>query len=181
MSVGHSAGPKESQYPVFVHTHTRELLQLAFLLTRHRQDSEDLVQDTLLQVYRHWSKVQGARSESAYVRRILTNLYLARLRRNGVVEAVQPLDTNVSVSSPQDPLVALPEQDAMIRGLASLSPREQIALVLRYYEDLDDETIASILRCPRSTVRSLVRRGLRKLREDPNVFVDETAQRRNDV
>lgn len=49
--------------------------------------------------------------------------------------------------------------------LNRLSPRRRAALVLRYYDDLDDAAIAKILECREATVRSLVHRGLIQLRE----------------
>ena len=44
------------------------------------------------------------------------------------------------------------------------------ALVLRYFEDLPDPTIAELLRCRPATVRSLVSRGLEALRTTPEVI-----------
>jgi RNA polymerase sigma factor (sigma-70 family) len=45
-----------------------------------------------------------------------------------------------------------------------LPPRQRAALVLRFYEDLSERQIAEILRCRPGTVKSLVSRGLSRLR-----------------
>jgi RNA polymerase sigma factor (sigma-70 family) len=50
-------------------------------------------------------------------------------------------------------------------ALVALPLRQRSAIVLRYLCDLPEEEIASILNCRRSTVRSLVHRGLSELRE----------------
>ena len=50
--------------------------------------------------------------------------------------------------------------------LDRLTQRQRTALVLRYYLDLPEEEIAAVLRCRPSTVRSLVLRGLARLREE---------------
>ena len=42
---------------------------------------------------------------------------------------------------------AFPEQEAMLRAIGSLSRREQTVLVLRYYEDLGDASIAAAVGC----------------------------------
>ena len=51
-----------------------------------------------------------------------------------------------------------------MRWLAILTVQQRAVLVLRYYEDLADAEIATILGCPESTVRSHARRGLAALR-----------------
>jgi RNA polymerase sigma factor (sigma-70 family) len=60
-------------------------------------------------------------------------------------------------------------QQAMRAALLALPVRQRAAIVLRYYEDLRETQIADILRCRPATVRSLVSRGLRTLREIPEV------------
>ena len=50
-------------------------------------------------------------------------------------------------------------------ALIALPIRQRSAIVLRYLCDLPEEEIAANLKCRRSTVRTLVRRGLAELRE----------------
>ncbi len=49
-------------------------------------------------------------------------------------------------------------------ALAQLSKKQRAVLVLRYYEDLPDSTIATLLGCTQSTVRSNAVRALTALR-----------------
>ena len=65
------------------------------------------------------------------------------------------------------PEVQLPaEEDGVIRALAHLSHRQRAALVLRFYEDLPMERIAEVLGCRTGTAKSLVSRGLARLRAE---------------
>jgi RNA polymerase sigma factor (sigma-70 family) len=50
------------------------------------------------------------------------------------------------------------------RALTTLPPRQRAVLVLRYYEHLADEEIATLLGISRGTVRSQAARALDKLR-----------------
>jgi RNA polymerase sigma factor (sigma-70 family) len=54
----------------------------------------------------------------------------------------------------------------MWRALGRLSKRQRAAIVLRFYEDLSEFSVAEILGCRPGTVKSLVSRGLEKLREE---------------
>jgi len=50
-------------------------------------------------------------------------------------------------------------------ALQALPPRYRDALVLRYYFDLRVEDVAEVLGCPVGTAKSLIHRGLEKLKE----------------
>jgi len=55
---------------------------------------------------------------------------------------------------------------AMWQALQRLPQRQRAAIVLRYYEDLSEAATADVLRCPVGTVKSLVSRGLVRLRSE---------------
>ena len=46
-----------------------------------------------------------------------------------------------------------------------LTPRQRLAVVLRYYEDLSEKQIADILNCRPGTVKSLLARSNATLKE----------------
>jgi len=56
------------------------------------------------------------------------------------------------------------DADALWRRLATLGRKQRAVLVLRYYEQLEDEQIADLLNCTPATVRSQASKALRKLR-----------------
>jgi RNA polymerase sigma factor (sigma-70 family) len=51
-------------------------------------------------------------------------------------------------------------------ALQRLPERQRAAIVLRYYEDLTEARTADVLGCRVGTVKSLVSRGLARLREE---------------
>ena len=57
------------------------LMGAALSLTGHRQDAEDLLQDTLAKVILKWSSVDQADSPDAYVRRVMVNTFISGKRR----------------------------------------------------------------------------------------------------
>jgi RNA polymerase sigma factor (sigma-70 family) len=56
------------------------------------------------------------------------------------------------------------DADRLAQLLAALSRSQRAAIVLRFYEDLDDGEIAQVLGCAAGTVRSHISRGLGALR-----------------
>ena len=54
--------------------------------------------------------------------------------------------------------------DELWSRLATLPRKQRAVLVLRYYEQLDDDEIASLLSCARVTVRSNASKAMKALR-----------------
>lgn len=64
-----------------VKTHTARLLAVATRLTRDANESEDVVQETFLAVWRSPSGFDGRSLLSTWLHRVTVNAALARLRR----------------------------------------------------------------------------------------------------
>jgi RNA polymerase sigma factor (sigma-70 family) len=57
------------------------------------------------------------------------------------------------------------ERDVVWRLLLDLPARQRTVIVLRYYEDYDDATIAALLQCSQGTVRTHAKRALDRLHQ----------------
>ncbi len=155
------------------------LLRLAYVLTTDTHAAEDLVQSALADAYRHWRRVERADHPDAYVRRVLVNTHLSRLRRRSAHElpgSGRDIATDLTTTTEPDPADAVVDRDAARRTLDTLPPRARAVLVLRYYADLDDDAIADLLGIATSSVRSTASRALATLREHirPPYAAEET-------
>ena len=65
------------------------------------------------------------------------------------------------------------ERERVWQALAELTPRQRTVLVLRYYEDLPDAEIATLIGAREATVRSLAARGLAALRASDGALVTD--------
>jgi RNA polymerase sigma-70 factor (sigma-E family) len=146
----------EDDFGAFVDARSGSLYRLAYLLCGSSADAEDLLQEALVRAYDRWPRLSRLDAPEAYVRRILTSLFLSGRRRPFRRHEV-PL---VSVAEPRD---AVPgrtvEQVVTARDLlwplvCALPPRQRAVVVLRYYEDLTDLQIAEALGCSRGSVTS---------------------------
>jgi len=129
------------------------MVRLAYLLTGSTAVAEDLVQDSFVQLQRHWAT---AREPVAYLRTCVVNACKAHHRRVGR-ERARFADLVTSDVLPETPIV--------LDALASLPYRQRAALILKYWEDRPEAEIAAALGCRPATVRSLVHRGLATLRK----------------
>jgi RNA polymerase sigma-70 factor (sigma-E family) len=137
------------------------LYRYAYLLTGSHADAEDLAQQTLVKAYRSWSRVAGAESPPAYLRRTLTNTYLSQRRpqkrRLEVLTDQPPEPGPASDGGIEDRMTLWPQ-------VKSLPPRQRAVVVLRYYEQLSEQEIAEVLGCSRGTVKSTAHHALNALR-----------------
>jgi RNA polymerase sigma-70 factor (sigma-E family) len=148
----------------FVAARSAGLFRTALLLTgRHRAEAEDLLQLCLERTYRHWGRISRQGSEpEAYARQILVNAANDRWRRlrRRPESPLAPMDGQLPDAAEQ-----LANRDLVLRALATLPPRQRAAIVLRYFDDLDDTQIAAALGCTPGTVRTHLSRGLARMRQ----------------
>lgn len=154
------------EFSEFVAARGDGLVRTAALLLGRVEGAEDLVQDALVRLYRHWGRVTRDGDPDAYLHRIMTNLVVDGWRRKRPV---------ISFASVPDIAQAADEsvvqRDLVLRALAQLGRRQRAALVLRYWHDWSVDRTAETLGCSPGNVRALTSNGLTRLR----VLLDEEA------
>lgn len=152
-----------SEFETFVAAQQQSLLRAAFLLTQDRGHAQDLLQDTLLKVYRRWRREGSPTHSNAYVRRALVNEFISSRRRRKWTEVPA---APVEIEDRSGPGDEVNDRVMVWHALRTLAPRQRSVLVLRVYEGLSDAEIAEYLGCAEGTVRSLASRAYQYLRED---------------
>lgn len=144
--------------------HSPAIGRLAYLLTGDATLAEDLTQEAFVRAFGRFRDLRQPESFEWYLRRTLVNLTRSHFRkqrtvrdhlaRHPVYERIEPMTDRVS------------ERDAMWRALKQLPPKQRTAVVLRFYEDLTDAQVAAAMGCPVGTAKSLIHRGLERLRPE---------------
>jgi RNA polymerase sigma-70 factor (sigma-E family) len=152
----------------FAATRLQALLRYAVVLTGDRDLAQDVVQEVLARAQVKWSKISKAGSPDSYVRQMVLNEYLS-WRRKWAVRNIQAVGERlIDLGDARDPsrdhAEALVTTDEIWTRLAGLPRKQRAVLVLRYYEQLDDEEIAYLLGCAPVTVRSNASKALKTLR-----------------
>jgi RNA polymerase sigma-70 factor (sigma-E family) len=167
----------------YVATRGPALIRFASRLTGSQHRAEDLVQDALAKAYQRWDSIQRKDQPDVYLRRMLVNAARSwwRPRSNRELPVETPLgDRAEDRADDRDVGKESAERDEMWRLIGSLPPRQRAVLVLRYYEDLDDNTIAVILDCSPVTVRTHAMRALDVLRTHFDIDTERANERAND-
>lgn len=156
----------------------RELPKLIGVLTLYsgnRALGEELAQEALARLCLRWAQVRDMRSPEAWVHRVGINLANSYFRRR-LVEMRAHRRTRGTETATREPDAA--DAIAIRKAVASLPRRQRAAVVLRYYADLKVSEVADLMDCPESTVKTLTRRGIERLRAD---FAPEQLKEASDV
>ncbi len=140
-----------------------QLVRTAVLMGCEPAEAEDIVQETLLRCLKRWARVRQADDRQAYVHRVLINTFISARRRRWTQE--QP--TTVFPELPtNDDTAKVDIADAVLRSLSRLPEDQRVAVVLRYYAQLSERSMAAALGVAPGTIKSRLSRGLKVLAAD---------------
>ncbi|MEO3387047.1 sigma-70 family RNA polymerase sigma factor [Mesorhizobium sp. CAU 1741] len=126
--------------------------------------AEDLVQETMLSVWRKASYFDRSRAGAAtWVFTVARNLRIDHLRRQRN-PADLPADPEETPPSIEDAFLDAERDVRVRRALTGLTPEQQTIIRLSYYSEKSQTEIASDLGIPLGTVKSRVRLAMNRLR-----------------
>ena len=151
----------EEEYREFVGSRAASLHRTAYLLCGDWHLASDLVQETFVQTFRHWRRVQRADNQNAYVKRILINEFNRHWQRYGRLPVHADTDRpQAAIPDVSDEVVNRAE---LLRALLTLPARQRATVVLRYLEGMSERETAAVMRCSEGTVKSQTARALHAL------------------
>ena len=164
-------------FRVLVERHSRNLFRLAYRMTGHQEDAEDVVQETFLRAYRQLAKFDDRASFGTWLYRIAANCSLdlirARKRRSENREnhdsheegAPDPMQLLADGAPTPERLALSSEVERRVAGaLDDLSEMERAAFVLRHYEGMCIDDISRTLGVQPNAAKHSVFRAVQKLR-----------------
>jgi RNA polymerase sigma-70 factor, ECF subfamily len=154
-------------FALLVRRNSQLLYRIAYSLLRHRQDAEDVVQETLLKLLRFgaWKKPED---ETAFLARAVWRNALSRLgqRRRDAVAGPDALpEIAARAPSPESQANAAQRYARIARLIDALPAELREPLVLSAIEELTSAQVAQVLEIPAATVRSRTMRARDALRE----------------
>jgi len=146
-------------------------------ITRDPELAADAVQEALLKAWDRRSEFRGDAALDSWIHRIAINAALDQLRRRR-----RRSEEQLDVEAHEMPPAEAPEgeyvHEALTRDLAGamerLSNMERQAFLLRHIEGWRLDEIAESLQTNVNNVKSVLFRGIRKLRVDLHVWRSET-------
>jgi RNA polymerase sigma-70 factor (ECF subfamily) len=148
------------------------LYSYALVLTRNHAEAADLVQETYVRALPAMGRLRAGSNTKGWLFTILRNIWLNQLRkrRNGPQMIELEVGDGVANSivekskDSHDLYVSKLEAEQVRAAIQELPEDFREIILLREYEDLSYQEIASVLDCPVGTVMSRLGRARAKLR-----------------
>ena len=158
-----------------VERHSRSVFRLAYRMTGHEQDAEDVVQETFLRAFRQIRRFEERSSFATWLYRITVNCSHDLLRQRPRAGARPSLDDPdlglaaglADAAASADPLRELASRriDERVRSaMRELSDQERSAFVMRHFEGLSIDEIGRALDLKTSAAKHSIFRAVQKLR-----------------
>jgi RNA polymerase sigma-70 factor (sigma-E family) len=160
-----AAGPTRADAAIteLYGAHYRPLVRLAVLLVHDVATAEEVVQDSFVALHSGLHRLRDSEKALAYLRAAVVNRSRSVLRHRVVVDRNAPKPTPDMPSAEHGALTLL-ERSAVVAALRSLPVRQREVVVLRFYGDLSEAQIASIMGITRGAVKSHTSRAMTALR-----------------
>ena len=158
-----------------IELYQHRLMRYLLFLTGKREVAEDLFQETWMRVLLRGSQYNGKARFDTWLFTIARNLVidLSRKRTMSSLDEMsegkddeRPFEIAISGPSPLEQFQERENCAEVGEVLLKLEPNYREVLVLRFYEELSLEEIASVTRAPLSTVKSRLYRGLAALKPE---------------
>jgi len=134
-------------------------------------EAEDLTQEVFLRAYGAFERLSPDSNHRAWLYKIATNCAYTALKRGRrhAQRQADLLDEAHALSAgegwtPEQQVMSNERFESVRREIATLPPKQQAAVVLRYGQGLDYGAIAEALACSEGSARANVYQGLRRLR-----------------
>jgi len=169
-----------------VEDHKRNVYYLALDLCGNHYDAEDISQDVFVKAYKGIASFRSGAKIGTWLYRIAMNTYIDRKRRKSLKvvslsdrseheDELDPLDlvADGTTGNPERELNAQKIGAHIEEALDVLSEQERTVFVMRHYQNLQLKEISAALEIADGTVKSLLFRSVRKLRDKLAVYRDE--------
>jgi RNA polymerase sigma factor (sigma-70 family) len=127
-----------------------------------RQEAEDALQETLIAALRAYPRLRHGSNLRAWFLTIARNKALDSHR----ARARRPVPVPDPEAGSVDPPAADGADPELWSSVRALPPKQRVAVVLRFVNDLSHREIARVLDCSEPAARRSLHEGLSKLREE---------------
>lgn len=163
-----------TSFALLVESYLKVLYHLARSFVADDDAVEDIVQDTVIKMWRNLARYDDTQAFRPWLMRIAHNTAIDYIRKKrpqafSVLEsseAHESFGASIPDTEPRadEILMREDEQHEVENLLSVLSPQYREIVILRHYGDLSFEEIGIVMQKPLNTVKSQHRRAIQKLR-----------------
>ncbi len=155
----------EKEFIKIISDHQGIILKICRMYCNERNDSEDLFQEIVLQLWRSYPKYNGTAKVSTWMYRIGLNTAITRLRKNSRRRDNYPLSDKDSEFPQSDSTRIDIEYDKELQAAIHTLNKFDKALVMLYLDEKSYKEMAEIMGITESNIGVKISRIKQKLKE----------------
>jgi len=164
-------------FGVLMKRYERLVYRIAFEHAKNPDCAMDITQNVFLKAHKNLASYSGAGVFKGWLLRIAYNEAVSWFRQHKnerVTEELTTINAPVLRAVQVDEIARQESRDIILSALTKLSPKQRMAVSLRYFEEFSLREIAAVFDSTEGAVKSILFRSLEKLRNTT------TFQRRRD-
>lgn len=160
-------------FDILIDRWEKKIYSLACRMLLNKEDAEDAAQDIFLKVYSKIHMFNGNSSFKTWLYSVALNSindHIRKSKRKHSMVGDDELNDKISLKNSDDkhnPFENMKKEQSinyLKQSLNKLPEKQKTVLILKEYNELTFEEIADVVRCPVSTVKSRLYKGLENLR-----------------
>ncbi len=137
--------------------YSRNLYKIAYSYLENEQEALEAVQEITCRAFIKLKKVKQPQYFKTWVTKILINYCIDELKRSEKL-------TELNIEEPEEDNSSSVDNMDLNIALNKLDSKYKQVIVLKYFQDMTTEDIASVLERPEGTIKTWLHRGLTGLR-----------------
>lgn len=155
-------------FAVLVDRYKDLVFTLAIRMLKHREEAEEVSQDTFIKVFKALPKFKGDSKLSTWVYKVAYNTCLDRIKKNKKHYNDVAIDSFTehqikTLDNALDAMEAKEQQQSIQHCLQKLASKDSFLLTLFYFEELSLEEISHIVDMEANTVKVNIHRARKRL------------------
>lgn len=174
----------EDKFLELIRKHQDKIYRHAFYLLKNSEDAKDMAQETFIKAWQHRAKLREDTAHS-WMLKCVQNLCFNQLkRRKFQVHLDEEEDETFEIllhsysyqSNPTPDEIAIKQELKLFvrQAIEELPPAMRSTVVMREFEEMSYKEIAEELEQPENSVKSMLFRARKQLREILNRLMEET-------
>jgi RNA polymerase sigma-70 factor (ECF subfamily) len=153
-------------FEMIIRIHSRTLFAIAYGILQNREEAEDVVQDALVKAWKTRWRVRDPEKFPAWLATVARHRAHDAYRRRRTVPLSEEMNQALEGVVSGEPGEKSPEVDRQVHSaLAALPELHRAALTLRYFEEMDYQTIETTLGLTNGALRGILGRALATMRK----------------
>ncbi len=159
------AGKEEALTQLYNHYFER-IYRFIYYRVGHKEVAEDLTEDVFVKSFRNLKNLQQTGAFEGWLYQIARNIVIDYYRSKKTLVPLEEVENTLEYETNVIDIVNLEsQQKTFIKVLKELTPEQQMVIKLKFFEELDNETIAKLMNKNEGAIRVIQHRAITKLKE----------------